>query len=163
MAEREDGSLLGWKPAESAFELIPDDHVQQLVGRRRPFDRQNPEVDDPTSLARRLDDAHVDEKPMQPRVEAVRIAEAAQVTPGDHQRVLQGILGSIDIAENSLRHREEAVGAGADQVDKRLPITPCRCLDEIAIHPLPVLVAPVGGAFHSVWSIRQGQRSLLVS
>ena len=110
MVEREDGSLLGWQSAEPAFELIPDDHVQQLVGRRRPIDRQNPEVDDPASLARRLDDAHVHEKPMQPRVETIRIAEAAEVTPGDHQRVLQGVLGSIDVAEDSMRDREEAVG-----------------------------------------------------
>jgi len=162
VVEREDGPLLGWQPTESAFELIPDDHIQQLVGCRRPFDRQNPQVDDPTSLARRLDDADMDEEPMQPRVESIRIAEPTQIAPGDHQCVLQGILGSIDVAEDPLRDREKAVGAGADQVDKRVPITPCRCLDEITIHPLSVLVATNGDAFHHLWSFRLRERSFSV-
>ena len=44
-----------------------------------------------------------------PRVEAVRIAEARKVAPGDHQRVLQGVLGPIDVAEDPLCDPEEAV------------------------------------------------------
>ncbi len=40
---------------------------------------------------------------MQPSVESVRIAETPEVTPGDHQRVLQGILGPIDVPRDTLR------------------------------------------------------------
>ena len=46
---------------------------------------------------------------MDPGIEPVRIAEARQVTPGDHQRVLQGILGPVDIPKDPVRDREQAV------------------------------------------------------
>jgi hypothetical protein len=71
---------------------------------------------------------------VEPGVEPVRIAEARQVTPGDHQRILQGILGPIDIPEDPMRNREEAATAKADQVDERRLVTSLGCLDEIAIH-----------------------------
>jgi len=70
-----------------------------------------PKVDDPTPFAGCLHDADVYDQAPKPGVESVRIAEPSQVSPGDHQRVLQGVLGSIDIAEDPLRDREEAVGA----------------------------------------------------
>ena len=71
---------------------------------------------------------------MAPRVEAVRIAKAPEVTPGDHQRILQGILGPIDVAQDPLGDREQPVAADADQVDKCLPIPAAGRLHEIAIH-----------------------------
>ena len=73
---------------------------------------------------------------MDPGVEPVRIAEARQVTPGDHQRVLQGILGPVDIPEDPMRDREEPAAAEADQVDERRLIASLCRLDEIAIHRL---------------------------
>ncbi len=70
----------------------------------------------------------------EPGVETVRIAESTQVTPGDHQRVLDGILGPIDIAEDPMRGRVQPVDPGTHQVDKRrlIPVL-CR-LDEVAVH-----------------------------
>jgi hypothetical protein len=59
---------------------------------------------------------------MQPGVEPVRIAECPQVTPGDHQRVLNGILGPIDISQDPLCNPEEPVTAHADQVSVSLPV-----------------------------------------
>ena len=97
-----------------------------------------------TTLARRLGDTDVDDKAMQPRIEAVRIAESLQVAPGDHQCVLKGILGPIDVAQDAMCDREEAVAANADQVDKRRLVTvPCR-LDEIAITCAPRSSRPEG-------------------
>ena len=58
---------------------------------------------------------------MEPGVESVRIAEVRQVTPGDHQRILQGILGPIDVAEDPLGDRKESVLPSADQVDDTPP------------------------------------------
>ena len=74
---------------------------------------------------------------MDPGVEPVRIAEARQVTPGDHQRVLQGILGPIDIPKDPLGDREEPVTARVDQGHEGRLVTRLRMLDEIAIHRLP--------------------------
>jgi hypothetical protein len=79
---------------------------------------------------------------MEPRVEPIRIAESGQVVPGDHQRVLYGILGSVDIAEDPLGNRVEPVSARPDQVGVCLPIPAACRLYEIPIHPLRSLLAP---------------------
>ncbi len=134
VVEHEDRPLVGRQPPEPAFEQLPVGHAEQVVGRGRSVDRQHSKVRRPAALARRLGDADVDDEALEPRIEAVRIADAPEVTPGDHQRVLEGILGPIDVAQDPLGDREESVGPRADQVDVRLPIpVPCR-LDEIAIH-----------------------------
>jgi hypothetical protein len=71
---------------------------------------------------------------MQPGIESVRIAESTQVTPGDHQRILEGILGSIDVPQDPMRDREEPVATRMDQVHEGLLVAALRRLDEIAIH-----------------------------
>ena len=150
---RSDGAR-GWPAGratddETAFELVPVGHRQQGVGPDRSVDRQDPEVGDPAALARRLVDGLADEDPVQPRVETVRIAETPQVAPGDHQRVLQGVLGPIDVAEDALGDREEPAMARPDQVDVRRPITALCRLDEIPIHREGPSVRPTRGRFHS--------------
>ena len=88
---------------------------------------------------------------MQPGVEPVRIAECPQVTPGDHQRVLYGILGPIDVSQDPLRDPEEPVTAHADQVGVCLPVpVPCR-LDEITIHCGPSGWCPAGTPSDTLW------------
>ena len=115
--------------------------AEDVIGCGRPVDRQDPKVRRPVPLAHGLGDTDIDQETLQPRVETVRIAEAPQVTPGDHQRVLEGILGPIDIAKDPLRDREEPVCPSTDQVDVRFPIpAPCR-LDEVAIHGSHLLSA----------------------
>ena len=142
--EHEDRPLFGRQPAEPAFEQVPVGNGEQVVGGRRSVDWQHPKVGGAAALARRLGDADVDEEALEPRIESVRIAEAPEVTPGDHQRVLEGILGPIDIAEDPLGDREEPVTPSADQVDIRLPIPVLCRLDEIAIHGCVSLCARWG-------------------
>ena len=142
--EHEDGALLGGEASKPTFKEVAIAHAQQLVRGRRSVDRQHPQVRRPTALARRLGDADVDEEALEPGIEPIRIAEAAKVTPGDHQRVLQGVLGPIDVTEDPLGDREETVGSDADQVDIRVPI-PALCRPhEIVVHgPLASMVSPV--------------------
>jgi hypothetical protein len=85
----------------------------------------------------------VDEEALQPGVEAVRIAEAGQLTPGDHQRLLYGILGPSDVPEDPLSDGHEPVAVRPGQDSERLPVPPLRLLDEVAIQPI-VLLAPTG-------------------
>jgi hypothetical protein len=100
---------------------------------------------------------------MEPGVESVRIAEAGQVTPSDHQRFLQGILGPIDVAKDPLGERVEAVATAADQVSIRLPVTaPCR-LDEISIRRLRSPRAPSGGAVRALWAPTVLMRSIFAT
>ena len=136
VVQHEDRPLFGRQPAEPTLEQVPIGHREELIGSGRSVDRQDPKVRGPMSLAHSLGDTDIDEEALEPRIEAVRIAEAPKVTPGDHKRVLEGILGPIDVAEDPLGGREEVVLANADQVDIRRPIpVPCR-LDEIAVHGL---------------------------
>ena len=134
--------------------------LRQLVGRGRSVDRQHPQVRRPAALARRLGDADVDHEALEPRIESVRIAEALQVAPGDHQRVLEGILGPIDVAEDPLGDREEPVAPSADQVDVRLPIPVPGRLHEVAIHGSRLLDGrPWWAASDCYWSSVTPHRS----
>lgn len=109
--QHEDGPLFGRKPTEPPFELVSIGDPKELVGSCWSVDRQQPQVRDATTLTRRLGDALVDQQAMQPRVEPIRIAESSQIAPGDHECVLEDILGSVDVAQDPVSHREQAVAA----------------------------------------------------
>ena len=129
--------LVDRQPPEPAFELVPVGDRQEVVGRRPVRRSAAPEGwrrDAVPGVAWRMQTLM--SEPLQPGVESVRIAEPPQVTPGDHQRVLEGILGPIDVVEDPLRDREQAVDPRPDQVDIRLPVATLGRLDEIAIHCL---------------------------
>ena len=112
MVQGEHDALVGRQPPEPAFELVPVGDREELVGRGRSVDRQHPEVGHATPFPARLADADVDQELLEPRVEPVRIAERPQVTPGDHQRILEGILGPVDVAEDPLCDREQPIARG---------------------------------------------------
>ena len=100
------------------------------------IDREDTDVRVPGAHAARLGVARIDQEALQPGVEAVRIAEAGQFTPGDHQRLLHGILGPSDIPEDPLRDRHQPVAVRSGQDGERLPVTTLRLLDEIAIQQI---------------------------
>jgi putative Mg2+ transporter-C (MgtC) family protein len=145
VTQHENCALLGIQSTETALQLIPVGHGQVLVRTGRKIGWEHAKVGDDATLAHRFTNTGSDDETVQPRVEPFRIAESGQITPGDHQRVLYGILGSVDIAEDPLRDREEPITARANQVGVCLPIpAPCR-LDEIAIHgPRPLFDAQRG-------------------
>ena len=148
VAQHEKSALLGIESSEAALQLVTFRQGQEVVPAGRKIEREHAKVGHQAALAHRLMDAGSDDEAVQPRVEPIRIAEPRQVSPGDHQRFLQGILGSVDSAEDPLRDREESVTSRADQVGIRLPIpVPCR-FNEIAIHG-PVPCAPSGGAIRT--------------
>ena len=149
VAEDQDRPLVRREPPEAAIELVSIRRRQELVRRGRVVDREHVQVRDPLALPTGFGDADVGEEPVDPGVEPVRIAEARQVTPGDHQRVLQGILGPVDVTQDPMRDREEAAAAKANQVDECRLIASLRRHDEIAIHRLSL-----GGA-------RRGRRPLV--
>jgi hypothetical protein len=162
VAEHEDRPLVWGEPAEAAIELVSIRDAQQVVSSGRAIHWKHVQVADPLALPAGLCDADVGEKPVDPGVESVRIAEARQVTPGDHQCVLQGILGPIDIPEDPMRDGEEAATAELHQVDERRLVAPLCRLDEIAIHRLSHGLAPIAGTVHMYRSIVRRQRSKII-
>ena len=151
VVQNKDRPLLWRQAPEAAFQLIPEPHAKELVGRGRPFERKNAQVGHPTTFARRVLETHVHEESLEPGIKPVRIAERSQVTPGDHQRVLEGILGPVDVPENPVAEGEEVVRASPDQVDERLPIPSLCRLDELLIHRLALVLAPDRGAVQLYW------------
>ena len=144
VVQDEDGPLLGRQAPEPTIELVAVSDREQVVGCRRSVDREQPQVRGAATLARRLGDADTDHEAGQPRIEPVRIAEVPEVTPGDHQRVLQGVLGPVDVTEDPLGGREQAVAAHADQVDEGRLVAVLCCRQELAIHSW-ASAAPLGG------------------
>ena len=144
--EREDGALLGRKPPKAALDLIPvgDDRI---VGVDRGLGGEDANVGGPSARPRRLRVAAVHEDALYPDIEAVRIAEPRQLAPGDHQRLLQRILGPIDVPEDPLCEREEPVAIRPGQDGERLPVTVLRLLHEVAIHLHRPSGTPIGGAY----------------
>lgn len=134
VVQDEDHAFVGCKPTEAAVELVAIGDADVLVGSDWTLDRHDAEIHGPSALARRRRDADVGEQTMDPGVEPVRIAGARKVTPGDHQRILEGILGQIDVPEDPMRDRKETVAAMADQVDECRLVAPLRRFDEVAIH-----------------------------
>ena len=76
VVEHEDRPLFGRQPTEPAFQQVPVGDREQFIGSGRSVGRQDPKVRGFTTLARRMVDADVDEEALEPRIEAVRIAEA---------------------------------------------------------------------------------------
>ena len=149
MTQHENRALLGIQSAETALQLIPVGHGEELVRASRKIGREHVKIRDEAALTHRLMQTRADDEAMEPRVEPFRIAESGQITPGDHQRVLYGILGSVNVAEDPLGDCEEPVAARTDQVGIRLPVAASGRLDEIAIHGLRPSLAPSGGAVRS--------------
>jgi hypothetical protein len=77
VVEHEDRPLFGRQPAEPAFEQVPVCDGEQVVGSGWSVDRQDPKVRGSATLTRRVGDADVDEETLEPRIEAVRIAESS--------------------------------------------------------------------------------------
>lgn len=134
VAKHEDGTLLRLQAVERPINDITIDDARELVGREMVGEVQHFELGVPAPVASRMVDAHVREHALDPEVEPVRIAEVRQVTPRDHQRVLQSILGPVDIADDPSGDREQAIEASAHQVHEGDVIATLRREHEVSIH-----------------------------
>ena len=159
VVEHEEGPFVGRESPEGAVQLVAVGHAEEVIRGGWTVARQDVQVCDAATLARRLADAHVGQDTVEPAAEPVRIAEARQVTPGDHQRVLQRILGPVDVTKDPMRDREEAVAVQPNQVDERLLVAVLGRFDEIPIHPTVRVGAPIGSARPTL-SVGRCERSL---
>jgi len=154
VVKHEDCPFVGRESPEGTVQLVAVGHAEEVVRGGRAVARQDVEVCDAATFARRLADAHVGEDTVEPAAEPVRIAEARQVTPGDHQCVLQSILGPSDVPEDPVGDREEPVAAKPHQVDERDLVAPLCRLDEIDIHAHHRGLTPVGGVVRGYRQVR---------
>ena len=71
---------------------------------------------------------------MDPRLEAVGFPQVRDPAPGEHEGVLQRVLGETRVAQDPLGHRVERVADLVHQDGERLTIAPTGLLDEVSIH-----------------------------
>ena len=82
----------------------------------------------------RLVVAGVDEDPMDPGLEAVGFPQVRDPAPGEHEGVLQRVLGETRVAQDPLGDRVERIADLVHQDGERLTIALTGLLDEVSIH-----------------------------
>ncbi len=85
------------------------------------------------------------------RVEPVGFAESGEVAPGVDEGDLNGVLGSIEIAKDPVRDRDEPIAGHGHQAGVRLLITLNRQFDECSIHVVGAPSCGPGGTLHPRW------------
>ena len=91
----------------------------------------------------------VDEEPVGPGLEPVRIPQLGQVPPRVEQRALRGIFGQVRVAQDPTRDREEVAADARDQGFECFFVALHCTLDELPLHPSP-LVDPIRGPVRGV-------------
>ena len=77
----------------------------------------------------------MDQEAAQPGVEAIDVPERWQLTPGEHEGLLDGVFREPEIAQDPIRDREEPIASGARQAGEGFLISGSRSLDEGNLHP----------------------------
>ena len=137
----EDRPLLDREPAERPLQFVAVGEVVARVRRGEPVHGQHADGRDPGSSPLRLVVAGMDEDPMDPRFELVRIPELRESPPGEHEGVLQRVLGETRVAQDPVSNRVERVADLVHQDGERLAIPLSGPLDEVSIHPRPPVAA----------------------
>lgn len=119
---------------ERAFQLVAIGKGGAAIRGRWPSHRQDPDVGSPLTGPLRLVVAGMDEDPVDPRLEAVRIPKLRKPAPGEDEGVLQRILGETRVAQDPLGDRIEAVADLMHQDGERLSVSPTGLFDEVSIH-----------------------------
>ena len=133
----DEGPRLRLEAAEAAFELVAvvgDGHA--VVDRRR-VDGSQFDIDAMPPEPARLIDAGADEQPVEPGVEAIGAAQCGQVTPGSDERLLDGVLGLVGIAQDEPGGSVQPEDRGACQRGEGVMIAPSRSLHEFLLHHAP--------------------------
>ena len=85
----------------------------------------------------RLIDAGAIQQAVEPGVEAVGAAQCGQVTPGPDERLLDGVLGLVGIAQDEPGGGIQPEDRGACQHGEGVMIAPSRSLHEFLLHHAP--------------------------
>jgi hypothetical protein len=138
--EDDERSLLRIEASEASIKLIAVANGRQVVVRGVEWDLGQLDVEPVSAQPSGFVDAGPDEQAVQPGVEAFRVAERGQITPGLDERVLDGVPGLFTIPEDESGGGIQAVNRGACQHGKGVMIASSRSLHEFPLH-----LAPRGG------------------
>ena len=134
VVQDEDRPLIDREPAERPLQFVAVGDGGRAVRGRRPIDGQDPDVRRPLARPLRFVVAGVDEDAMDPRLEALGLPQVREPAPGEHEGVLQRVLGETRVAQDPLGNRVERIADLVHQDGERLTIAPTGLLDEVSIH-----------------------------
>ena len=120
VVEDHHGPVIEGQLPEGAFELVAIDDRADAVGHHRFVNRQQSNVRRPTTGFSALGIAGADEKPIRPSLEAGRVAQFGKVLPDTEQRLLGGVLGNVDMAQDPVRTSPET-GQRSWRRSRRMP------------------------------------------
>ena len=133
----EDRPLFDREPAERPLQFVAVGQGVARVRRRGPVHGQDADGCGPGACPLRFVVAGVHEDPMDPCFEFVGIPEPGQSPPGEHEGVLQRVLGETRVAQDPVGTRVERVADLVHQDGERLAISLPGLFDEVSIHPRP--------------------------
>jgi hypothetical protein len=88
----------------------------------------------PSTLAPEID-AGMGHQTVQPMVEGLRIVQPRQSAPCPDERLLDGILGEVRVAEDEAGRGIEAGAGRADEIGEGLPVAfPCSNHEPVLVH-----------------------------
>ena len=122
---------------EGPLELVVIGKLPVVVSARRRLEAGAEDFSGATPVAPRQVATGIDQQPMQPGLEPIRLAQAAKVAPATHDGVLGGVLGGRSVAEDPVGDRKQAVVGRADDRFERGVIAPLRLPDQICGHRSP--------------------------
>jgi hypothetical protein len=126
--------LVGREALEPSRELVPRLHVICDIAGSGLADVDDVNLDPgPLPVPGGLPVTRADQQAMQPGVELVGVAQAANVLPGTHQRVLDDVLGQRSVAQNQPSRLVQAVRPADRQRRKRVKVALLRSLDKLSL------------------------------
>ena len=137
--------------AEAAFELVAVVGDGRAVIARGRVDGSQFDIDPMPPEPARLIDTGAVEQPVEPGVEAIGTAQCGQVTPGSDERLLDGVLGLVGIAQDEPGGGVQPEERGACQRGEGVMIAPSRSLHEFLLHHAPRRRRGRSGRAHRVW------------
>jgi len=133
----DEGPGLRLEATEATFELVAVDHDGVGVVEVRVIDRGQVDVEAVPPEAARLVDAGSVEQSVQPRVEPIGAAEGRQIAPGSDERLLDGVLGLVGVAEDQAGSGIEPEDRGSCKPGEGVMIAPSCPFHEILLHVAP--------------------------
>ena len=129
-------AFLDPEAAERSVELVSIDQRRQLIVAGSLVERQLVDFDGSTAaVPARLAMARPDEQPVDPGLEAIRVTERREVTPGGDERLLGCVGCTIRVAQDQAGKAVQAVDRCSRELIERAAIAGHRLFHETSVHP----------------------------
>jgi len=131
----EDRPLIDRQSAKSAIDLVTQGGRMLAVRLRLGIDGKQRNLErGPPPLATRGPVAGPDEDAVHPRVEAIRVPEAAKIEPGRDERVLYGVVGTVRVTDDQPRESDETLDGACGELGEGVMVAFPGPDDEVSLH-----------------------------